>query len=32
MTGIALDRVYHTFNTAAEGFADATGSPDVTSP
>jgi coenzyme F420-reducing hydrogenase gamma subunit len=32
MTGIALDRVYHTFNTAAEGFADATGSSDVTSP
>jgi coenzyme F420-reducing hydrogenase gamma subunit len=34
-TGFELDRVYHTFNTAADGFAGAagtsTGSPDVTS-
>jgi coenzyme F420-reducing hydrogenase gamma subunit len=31
MTGIGLERVYHTFNTAAPGFAEATpaGSPDV---
>ena len=32
MTGAGLDRVYHTFNTAAEGFAEATGSSDVSSP
>jgi len=32
MTGIGLDRVYHTFNTAADGFADAAGSHDVASP